>query len=61
MVEYRSVIKSFIRSNTVARLARGLLWTVLGAVLSRGLLLIASIYVTRALGKEGYGEYLKPP
>lgn len=38
------------------RLARGAFWAFSGAVLARGLGLLASIFVARLLGKEGFGE-----
>jgi O-antigen/teichoic acid export membrane protein len=38
------------------RLARGAFWSLVGAVLSRGLGLVATIVVARILGKEGFGE-----
>ncbi|MFH0939087.1 MAG: oligosaccharide flippase family protein [Planctomycetota bacterium] len=38
------------------RLARGAFWSLTGAVISRGLTLIAFIITARILGKEGFGE-----
>jgi len=38
------------------RLAKGAFWSLAGAVISRGLGLIASIFVARMLGKTGFGE-----
>lgn len=38
------------------RLARGVFWSLAGAVISRCLMLIASIFVARLLGKTGFGE-----
>ncbi len=38
------------------RLARGVLWSMAGAVISRGLMLAATILVARMLGKTVYGE-----
>ncbi|HVN31485.1 MAG TPA: oligosaccharide flippase family protein [Thermoanaerobaculaceae bacterium] len=38
------------------RLARGAFWSLAGAVISRGLTLLASILVARILGKVGFGE-----
>lgn len=38
------------------RLARGVFWVTAGAVISRGLMLAASIVVARMLGKTAYGE-----
>jgi len=31
-------------------------WSMAGAVISRGLMLVASIFVARMLGKTGFGE-----
>ncbi len=38
------------------RLARGAFWSLVGALISRGLSLVASIFVARMLGKVGFGE-----
>jgi O-antigen/teichoic acid export membrane protein len=38
------------------RLAKGVFWSTAGAVISRGLMLLASIWVARLLGKEIFGE-----
>ena len=38
------------------RLARGVFWSMAGAVISRGLMLAAWVLVARMLGKTGYGE-----
>jgi O-antigen/teichoic acid export membrane protein len=38
------------------RLAKGTFWSLAGAVISRGLMLVASVFVARMLGKAGYGE-----
>ena len=38
------------------RLARGVFWSMAGAVISRGLMLCATVLVARMLGKTGYGE-----
>lgn len=38
------------------RLAKGVFWVTAGAVISRGLMLAASIVVARMLGKTAYGE-----
>lgn len=38
------------------RLAKGAFWSLVGAVLSRGLGVVASILVARMLGKQGFGE-----
>ena len=38
------------------RLAKGAFWSITGAVISRGLMLAASIVLARVLGKKGFGE-----
>ena len=38
------------------RLAKGAFWSIAGSVISRGLMLVATIFVARMLGKTGYGE-----
>lgn len=43
-------------SHVGGRLLRGFLWNVAGTVVSRVLLLAASIIVARTLGKQGFGE-----
>lgn len=40
-----------------ARLTRGVFWSLMGAVISRGLALTASIACARFLGKNGFGEF----
>lgn len=46
-----------IESSPVGiRLARGMFWSMAGTVISRGLMLVASIFVARILGKTGFGE-----
>lgn len=44
-------------SKIGSRMARGALWSLGGAVISRGLMLFASIFVARILGREIYGEF----
>lgn len=43
-------------SDVGTRLARGTFWSVAGAVISHGLMLIALVFVARMLGKTGFGE-----
>ena len=60
----RAVLPSFLRvyadrieaSPLGYRLARGAFWSVAGAIISRGLGIVASIVVARVLGKAGFGE-----
>lgn len=60
----RSLVPPFLRKYTARieasplgyRLAKGAFWSLAGAVISRGLALLASILVARILGKEGFGE-----
>ncbi len=44
-------------SDIGSRLASGALWSIGGAVASRGLMLLTSIFVARFLGNEVYGEF----
>ncbi|MCK4627836.1 MAG: oligosaccharide flippase family protein [Sedimentisphaerales bacterium] len=49
-------IKRIENSPIGFRLARGLFWSMAGSVISRGLMLCATVLVARMLGKTGYGE-----
>lgn len=44
-------------SDLNTRLARGTFWSLVGTVISRSLMLAASVFVARLLGKEGFGEF----
>ena len=44
-------------SDIGSRIARGAFWSIGGAVISRGLMLIAAILVARIMGLGEYGEY----
>jgi len=50
------LLKRIESSAVGSRLARGVFWSMAGAVISRGLMLCASVLVVRMLGKTGYGE-----
>jgi len=39
------------------RLAKGAFWSLAGSLISRGLAMVASVLVARALGAEAYGEF----
>ncbi len=52
----RSTLDRIENSPLGYRLAKGVFWSMAGAVISRGLMLVASILVARILGKTGYGE-----
>ncbi len=52
----RPVLSRIENSPMGYRLARGVFWSMAGAVISRGLMLAAWILVARILGKIGYGE-----
>ena len=43
-------------SDVGSRLARGVFWSIAGTVISRGLMLCATIFVARMLGKTAYGQ-----
>ncbi|WP_459947331.1 oligosaccharide flippase family protein [Desulfocastanea catecholica] len=45
------------KSDVGSRLARGAFWSITGALISRGMMLLASIFIARILGREVYGEY----
>lgn len=44
------------RSELSYRLARGMFWSLVGTVVARGAMLVASILVARLLGREVYGQ-----
>jgi len=48
--------KKIEASDIGGRLAKGVFWSMAGAVISRGLMLCATVLVARMLGKAGYGE-----
>lgn len=51
------ILKNAWRSDSLkARFARGTAWSIIGAVISQGLTLGASVVTARILGKTGYGE-----
>lgn len=52
----RPYIDQLERSPLGKRLAKGMFWSLLGTVFSRGLALISTIIVARILGKETFGE-----
>ncbi len=54
---FHRILDRIEASNTGSRLARGVFWSIFGAVISRGLMLAASILVARMLGREVFGEY----
>ena len=53
---FKSFLTRIESSEIGYRLAKGAFWSVAGAVISRGLMLIASILVARMLGRSGFGE-----
>ena len=53
---FRPVLARIEASPLAYRLARGAFWSLSGALIARGLGLLASVLVARVLGKEGYGE-----
>jgi len=52
----RPVLNRIKNSPIGYRLAKGVFWSMAGAVISRGLMLVATVLVARMLGKTGYGE-----
>ncbi len=53
----RPLLSRIENSPVGYRLAKGVFWTLAGSVISRSLMLLASILVARMLGKDIYGEY----
>lgn len=49
-------LAKIVVSDIGHRLVRGAFWSIAAAVVSRGLMLVASVCVARILGKECYGE-----
>jgi O-antigen/teichoic acid export membrane protein len=49
-------LKRVEASDVGSRLARGVFWSMAGSVISRGLMLCATVLVARMLGKTVYGE-----
>jgi O-antigen/teichoic acid export membrane protein len=47
----------FRHSSLSMRLVRGAFWSLLGTMISRGLALIAAVFVARLLGAQAYGEF----
>jgi O-antigen/teichoic acid export membrane protein len=52
----RPLLDRIERSPTGYRMARGIFWSTCGAVVSRALLLLASFFMARMLGRDGFGE-----
>lgn len=52
----RPAFRRFGESTTASRLARGLFWSLGGAVVSRGMSLCATVLTARILGRTVYGE-----
>jgi O-antigen/teichoic acid export membrane protein len=53
---FRPAFERLEASPLGARLVRGVFWSIAGAVISRGLMLVATIVVARLLGKTVFGE-----
>lgn len=54
----RNACQDWLRSSPIGlRIAKGTLWSVIGAVFSRAFAVLTSILVARYLGKQGFGEY----
>lgn len=46
----------FEKSDLVRRLVKGAFWSIVGALISRTMMLIASMIVARVIGKDAFGE-----
>ena len=53
----RPLIERIEKSHLGRRMARGVFWSLAGAVISRGLMLGASVVLARMLGKDIFGEW----
>lgn len=53
---FRPFLDRIEKSEIGYRLAKGTFWSMAGAVISRGLMLVAFVCVARMLGKAGFGE-----
>jgi O-antigen/teichoic acid export membrane protein len=53
----RLKFKSLLNSPTIVRLLAGTGWSLMGEILSKGLLFLSWIIVARLLGKVGYGQF----
>ncbi len=57
---YPNVLRNFASrmetSSFGARLTRGMIWNLAGNLISRGSMLLASVFVARIIGKIGFGE-----
>lgn len=49
-------LKRIEASDIGLRMARGMFWVMVGTIISRALMLLATMLVARLLGKTGYGE-----
>ena len=55
---HMNTFRDYMRTSPIGlRIAKGTLWSVIGAVFSRVFALLTSIVVARFLGKQGFGEY----
>ena len=52
-----SIYNRIIRSEKAKELVKNSFWSLLGAVLSKGLLFISWVIVARILGSDGYGQF----
>lgn len=55
-MQVKCLLQQYKKSSLGQRFAKGAFWSVLGNGLSRGLSLVAFIFVARIIGKEQYGE-----
>ena len=53
---FKTHMAKLTKSSLGMRLARGAFWSLVGAVISRGLALVASVLTARMLGSEAYGQ-----
>lgn len=53
----KHVLYRIKESEIGSKIANGAFWSILGSVISQGLILFASIFIARILGKSTYGEF----
>lgn len=55
--KYKDILAAYIPNVLAKKFTSGAIWSLGGAIISRGLNLLATIIVARLIGKEVFGEY----
>ena len=53
----KNFISDILSSPILSRLSKGMFWSICGTLISRGLILVASFFIARILGKTCFGEF----